>query len=445
MPPSNNIFNFQRQLVSRSIPSRCYVVEKCCRSRVEVIFLDNGLIAKGEHSYSLIKLVGERLTLCGVRYRAFGMKSIDPMIVAEIDALPHFSRSLYENERPTPKEQRWLRRFASARGRAFDATIPSECTSASVLNAAYEQDLAALPPDIWSSEKLIVVPAVSQNQIFGLVRTLRAKPDNEHLRVICQLMFAPNWTPWGRTGKLGRRLYRKAFALARPMIGKTLFFTTENEAIAGLYRDRYGIETSILPVPFGDTEPAAACSGRPTFGFFGYSKCDKGFHLLPHAIEICRTHGLDANFTIQLQHSGWEPATVAAERALRQIPGVRLVEGMLSHEDYAVETGKIDAMLLPYDPVLFGLRGSGIFTQSVAAGRPVIASAGTFAGASVASGKAEGEVFSPQDLAALAAAIIRLCSRLADSHARAAKLAKAFAHQHSAEAYVDILLAHAAR
>jgi glycosyltransferase involved in cell wall biosynthesis len=258
-------------------------------------------------------------------------------------------------------------------------------------------------------------------------------------------MFAPNWTPWGRTGKLGQRLYPKAFALARPMVGKTLFFTTENEAIAGLYRDQYGIETSILPVPFGDTEPAAPCSGRPAVGFFGYSKCEKGFHLLPQAIEICRAHGLDANFTIQLQHSGWEPATVAAERALRQIPGVRLVEGMLSHEEYTVETGKIDAMLLPYDPVLFGLRGSGIFTQSVAAGRPVIASAGTFAGASIASGKAEGEVFSPQDSAALAAAIMRLCGRLADSHARAAKLAKAFARKHSAEAYVDLLLAHAAR
>jgi glycosyltransferase involved in cell wall biosynthesis len=412
---------------------------------MEVIFVDNGLVGKGEHSYSLIKLVGERLTLCGVRYRAFGMKSIDPMIVAEIGALPHFSRSLYQSESPTPNERCLLRLFALARGRAFDATIPSERTSARVLNAAYEQDLAALPPDIWSSEKLIVAPAVSQNQIVGLVRTLRAKADGERLRVICQLMFAPNWTPWGRAGKLGKRLYREAFALAGPMIGKTLFFTTENEAIAGLYRDQFGIETSILPVPFGDTEPAAPCSGRPAFGFFGYSKCDKGFHLLPQAIEICRAHGLDANFTIQLQHSGWEPATVAAERALRQIPGVRLVEGVLSHDEYTVETGKIDAMLLPYDPVLFGLRGSGIFTQSVAAGRPVIASAGTFAGASIASGKAEGEIFSPQDSAALAAAIMRLRNRLADSHARAAKLARAFAHRHSAEAYVDALLAHAAR
>jgi glycosyltransferase involved in cell wall biosynthesis len=410
---------------------------------MEVIFVDNGLIGKGDHSYSVIKLVGARLTRCGVKYRAFGMKSIDPTIVVEIGALPHFSRSLYQSESPTPNEL-LLRLFALGCGRGFDATIPSERRSARVLNASYERDLAALPPDIWSSDKLIVAPAVSQNQIVGLIRTLRAKADGERLRVVCHLMFAPSWTPWGRNGKLGQSLYRKAFALAGPMIGKTLFFTTENEAIARVYRDQYGIETRILPVPFGDAKPAAPCSGRPAFGFFGYSKCEKGFHLLPQAIEICRARGLDANFTVQLQHSGWEPATVAAERALRQIPGVRLVEGVLGHEEYTVETGKIDAMLLPYDPVLFGFRGSGIFTQSVAAGRPVVASAGTFAGASIASGKAEGEVFSPQDSATLAAAIMRLCSRLADSHARAAKLAKAFAHTHSAEAYVDVLLAHAA-
>ncbi|HEX3503630.1 MAG TPA: hypothetical protein VHU22_09580, partial [Xanthobacteraceae bacterium] len=125
------------------------------------------------------------------------MKSIDPMIVTEIGALPHFSRSLYESERLTPNQQSLLRLFALARGRAFDASIPSECTSARVLNAAYEQDLAALPPDIWSPDKLIVAPAVSQNQIVGLVRALRAKADGERPRIVCHLMFAPSWTPWG--------------------------------------------------------------------------------------------------------------------------------------------------------------------------------------------------------------------------------------------------------
>jgi glycosyltransferase involved in cell wall biosynthesis len=140
-----------------------------------------------------------------------------------------------------------------------------------------------------------------------------------------------------------------------------------------------------------------------------------------------------------LQHNGWEPATVAAEQHLRRIPDIRLIEGVLSENDYIAETGRIDAMLLPYDPCLFGLRGSGIFTQSVAAGRPIIASAGTFAGTCIARGEAEGEVFSPYDAKAFAAAILRLSGRLAHSHTRAAQLARNFARKHNADAYVDVL------
>ena len=70
-------------------------------------------------------------------------------------------------------------------------------------------------------------------------------------------------------------------------------------------------------------------------------------------------------------------------------------------------TSQIDVMLLPYDPVAFGsARGSGIFTESVASGRPIIASRGTFAGASVEKDEAEGEVFAPHTSEELAAAIV---------------------------------------
>ncbi|ACK49777.1 hypothetical protein Msil_0807 [Methylocella silvestris BL2] len=410
---------------------------------MDIIFLDNGLIGRGEHSYSLVKKVGEALAARGHCVRAFGMRSMDPAIVAEIGAIPHFRVSLYESESPTPNERRLLRLAAFLRRRPFDPAIPSERTSAKTLNASFREDLAALPADVLRRENLVVVPGLSQNQLLGLVRALRALPEGQRPRVVCQLMFAPDWTPWGRKARLGPKLYRKAFTLARPLIGRSLFFTAENAAIAGLYRELYAIDAKILPVPFGEALGAAPVADRPAFGFFGYSKCDKGFHLLPEAIELCRAKNLAADFVVQLQHGGWEPATVAAEQALRAQGGVRLVEGVLTEADYAAETGKIDAMLLPYDPLLFGLRGSGIFTQSVAAGRPVVAALGTFAAASIASGEAEGEIFAPYDAPALAAAIMRLAARLPESHARAARLARSFGDTHSAGAYADVLLAHA--
>ncbi len=402
---------------------------------MEIIFLDNGLIGRGEHSYSLLKQVGKALNGRGFQYRAFGAKAMDRSVAEELGCVPHFSYPLYSQQRRSLFPR--ILRFE------WDPAVSSERRTWQVLNASFAQDVDALPADVWSAENLLVIPGLSQNELFGMTRSLLAKPPGRRPRVVCQLMFPPNWTTWGRPAKLGEKFYRKAFSRARPLIGKTLFFTTENPALGRLYQTKFGIDAKILPVPFGDAQPAAPCRGRPTFGFFGYSKCDKGFHLLPRAIETCRARGVESEFAIQLQHSGWEPATVAAEDALRGIDGVRLIEGVLDEDAYIRETGRIDAMLLPYDPVLFGVRGSGIFTQSVAAGRPVVASAGTFAGASIASGEAEGEVFYPYDSEALAAAIIRLSRRLADSHRRAAQLATAFAQKHSPEAYVEVLLAHA--
>jgi len=404
---------------------------------MEIIFLDNGLISRGEHSYSLSRTIGGALSRQGLSHRIFAARCVDPTVAAELGAVAHFTRSLYDNESPFLTLPTW------ARGHATERAI-SERRSARLLNASFARDLAALPRDIWTPDKLVVVPGLSQNQILGLVRTLVARPDAERRRVVCQLMFPPDWTPWGRPARHGAAIYFEAFRRAAPLIGKCLFFTAENEPIAALYRGEFGIDAKILPVPFGGARPARPCKGRPTFGFLGYSKSDKGFPLLPGAIEICRASDIAADFTVQIRHDGWEAATVAAEQALRRMDGVRLIEGVLNEDNFIAETDRIDAMLLPYDPLLFGLRGSGLFTQSVAAGRPVVASAGTFAAAEIARGAAEGETFTPHDAPALAAAILRLASRFTETQMRARTLAEAFARQHSADTYVEVLLAHAA-
>jgi len=366
---------------------------------MKLIVLDNGLIGKGEHSYALAKKLREVTTRRQLHCRIFGCEVMDRSIAVEIGAVPHFRGALYDWAPPTAHEIRLRSLKALFRGDPREAMEPSERETWKTLNATFEQDLHALPADIWSADNLIVAPALTQNQLFGLVRTLLARRRDELPRVICQSMFPPSWVTWGRKSALGGRFYRKAFRLARPLIGKILFFTTENEALAALYRERYGIDAKILPVPFGEGQKVSASDGPPRVGYFGYSKREKGFHLLPRAIGLCRQSCPDIEFIVQIQH----------------------------------------------DPILFGLRGSGIYTESVAAGRPVVASAGTFAARCIESGAAEGEVFAPYDAAALAAAIMRLTPRLAERKARAAERATAFARAHNADVYVDVLLAHMRR
>lgn len=407
---------------------------------MEVILIANGLTGLGEHSHRLVREVSRALSSRNVRHQAYAAKSLDPSVADEKLARPHFKRSLYDQVGLV---------FPKLQSRTFRALwdadkltrfAHTEFLTWKILNHSFRRDLEALPNDACTAENLVVITAISQNQLSGLVDFLLARPPDLQPRVVCQLMFTPTWTPWGRPAHFGDAYYRMAFNRAGPLIGRKLFFAAENEEIARIYRDNYGIEAEFLPAAIGAAQPQRKAEKTIRLGFFGYSKCEKGFQLLPEIVTLCRDKGLDVTFAVQIQHSGWEPEIIASEQALRGLKNIQLIEGALSWADYIAETNEIDVALLPYDPILFGMRGSGVFTEAVAAGRPIIASAGTFAAESIKKGEAQGEIFAPYSAQACLAAIARLLPRMSECKARAAAQAEAFARTHNAEAYADVLL-----
>jgi glycosyltransferase involved in cell wall biosynthesis len=449
------LFSFVRLLIRLKVSPKVILLA-CLRRKannecepqpaasMEIICLDNGLISKGEHNYKLATKLAEVLARRKLRYRMFGAQAMDQSIAEELGAKPHFRRSLYDGVGLSRGEERLRSAAAFFSGTRAEDPIRSEHKTWAALNEAFEEDLAKLPTDVWKSANLVVVPAISQNQILGLIRYLLRQPQERLPRVVCQLMFPPSWTSWGQVAVHGKQFYRDAFQLAAPLLDRCLFLTAENTAMHALFEKDFGIRAKILPIPFDGSPRKETGDGTMRLGFFGYSKCDKGFHLLPKAIALCQRQRLAAEFVVQIQHSGWEQRTIEAERALRALEGVQFVEGVLTGAEYAAWTSQIDVMLLPYDPVAFGAaRGSGIFTESVAAGRPVIASRGTFAGASIENNEAEGEVFTPYTSEGLADAIARLIPNLPACKARAAERTEAFARHHNADTYVDVLLMHA--
>lgn len=409
------------------------------RDGMEIIVLDNGLRGQGEHSYQLLLEICKAFARRKIAYRVFGAKRMHRALIADIGAIPHFHGSLYKGKFP-PFLEFVSRIWALLRDFLHGKSIFSEERTWRLLNETYERDLGRLPADVWKRENLIVVPAISQNQIYGLIRYLQSLPPYALPKVVAHLMFTPSWTPWGSNGKLGESYYRRAFLLADKLIGTSLFFTTENDALAEVYRHEFQINTTILPIALPVFWLPQTKAKKVRLGFFGYSKTEKGFHLLPEAIEICRAKQLPVQFVVQIQHSNWEKATIAAERQLRRMPDVELIDRTMGNSEYAERTNAVDVTLLPYDPERFGPRGSGIFTEAVAAGRPIIAAQGIYAATSIEQGEAEGEIFAPYEAAALAAAIERLLPRLSECRARAIERAARFARRHSGDAYSDVLL-----
>src|SRR2546429_7895026 len=74
------------------------ILQICNKRQMELIFLDPGLLNKAGHSYKLAKAVSQKLDRRNLRHRVFGLHRLDASITAEIGAIPHFSRSLYDGE-----------------------------------------------------------------------------------------------------------------------------------------------------------------------------------------------------------------------------------------------------------------------------------------------------------------------------------------------------------
>lgn len=406
---------------------------------MDIVLVANGLTNRGEHSYRLIQEVRGALERRSIGCHVYAARALDPDVIAEKIAVPHFKYTFYDSVGPRVSDL-LTQKLTWWRGGQRLLSYPAEFLTWKTLNHSFRRDLEALPRDVCTANHLMVITAICQNQIAGVVDFMRARPWESLPQVVCQLMFSPNWTPWERPAHYSAAYYRNAFQKAQPLIGHKLFFTTENEAIAKIYREQYGLETKILPVPFAVSRSPRRAEKIIRLGFFGYSKTAKGFHLLPDVAAICRDAGLNVEFRIQIQHSQWEQATIQAERRLRTMSNVYLIEGSLPSHDYIAETNKADIVLLPYDPILFGMRGSGIFTESIAAGRPIIASDGTFAAESIRMGEAQGEIFAPYSARELAQAIARILPRLSQMQASAEAQADVFARKHSGDAYVDVLL-----
>ena len=133
--------------------------------------------------------------------------------------------------------------------------------------------------------------------------------------------------------------------------------------------------------------------GAPvTFGYFGEAREEKGFLLLPGIVEaLLASQGPErVAFSLQVSASAQNdtPSVRAARDRLKGLRDSYANAGgrpsILLHEtpfadmvSYYAALGGCDAMLMPYDPKPYAIRGSGVALEALSVGQPIIVAAGT--------------------------------------------------------------------
>ncbi|MEL6773532.1 MAG: glycosyltransferase [Pseudomonadota bacterium] len=211
---------------------------------------------------------------------------------------------------------------------------------------------------------------------------------------------------------------RDGFRHLHHLAGDRLRLFCETGALARTYAEITGLAFALVPCPSGTTRKTpSVVSETLTFAMLGHVNPGKGFGLLEDAISA--THGMPIDFVVHLAGARETAEGRAMIKRLKSAGRVvTVLTEDLSANDYAALVSRADVIMLPYDPVIYAKKGSGIFNEAGRLGIPVIVTAGcSFAEDAIQQGAAV--VMERWDGEALAAAIAQ-AYRSIDHHRAAA-------------------------
>lgn len=235
------------------------------------------------------------------------------------------------------------------------------------------------------------------------------------------------------------------------LIDKKLFLFAENTFLAQHLTDLWSATVRPLCPPTrlptqqqfdaGRAFRKALCSNEDALlaVTLGSARIEKGFHLLPEIVgctlELAEAAALRIQFAIQAspQIIGRLPAITEALKALEQIDSshVSLLLDPLSEQEYESLLYASDVVLMPYLQREYRVRGSGVASEAVVAGKILTATADTFPGhMAKASGGELGRT--PKEFAD---ALIRIARDREQYFANAARASIDYCSRYTSDAY----------
>lgn len=163
---------------------------------------------------------------------------------------------------------------------------------------------------------------------------------------------------------------------------EVLRFYTDTRDLSAEYSRMSKVVFETLPLPVRPVPPDEGARGgseRVRLTYFGDARGEKGFHLLPALVDSVLGSPMAGRvkFVIQANPARGardEAGISEARNALRrwQGPDLDLLEEPLSDQEYGRRLVETDAVIIPYQPLAYRYRSSGILAEALVAGKPVI-------------------------------------------------------------------------
>jgi len=159
--------------------------------------------------------------------------------------------------------------------------------------------------------------------------------------------------------------------------GRTTF-SADSKWLAANVSDTLHQECAVLHLAlrFPDLDQIRMPEPGVVFGFFGGLRGEKGASLIARAVpEFAALHP-DTKFIV---HAPKTESSASAIEALESVPQVELIRNNFSRKiDYLNEFARASCILMPYDPVEYACRTSGVLVEALALDRLIITTRNTW-------------------------------------------------------------------
>ncbi len=222
---------------------------------------------------------------------------------------------------------------------------------------------------------------------------------------------------------------------------RSVFFWAENRPLAAWLEQWLQAPIPVAPALIGAPGPATA---KPTdalkIAVLGELRAAKGFLELPAlAAAIDKDARLRRRTRLFVQWSAPLGVDLANHRRvvaqLRTLPFVELYDGELTDADYRAKLAESNALLFPYDPQLYRLRGSGVLLEAIASDAAVIVREGS----ALAATGVQGLTFTYRRPEEAADILRRLLTHPLEFAARAARRGERFRKLNTPENFLTAL------
>lgn len=285
---------------------------------------------------------------------------LDRVHCQELGAKPIFSTNIYDREA-------W----------DIDELERDAAVMANDLIAAFAKEQGSFPD-------IIIVPTCNQAIALVLEKFIKQHAPNPRPQILLGLLLppCPPRPMEDPQQKLQEAEYSYAFQRLRRAMGRdeNFWVFSETERLVKLYTELTGLPVALYQGPTLDQslkpkqwlyEP-----GRLTVVCAGHGNPMKGYHLLPAVIDIVCSRSNKIAFKIHASERFSGENLKADFAAIRsRHPDVEINTGDLEPSDYFDWLRAADIILVPYDPLIYRNRGSGLYTEAEILGIPTVAPA----------------------------------------------------------------------